>query len=121
MFRLFHFLALFGYLNMLCYEVNTCGFFGTPSASANETFVEVVLEEVLNLNHAESDKNIPSIVFDDYRTMGFFLGILPAIMIFAWLFSRAIKLLNTLDHPFYFSKTQCLPGYYNFLYRYRPF
>lgn len=121
MFRLFHFLALFGYLNILCFEVKTCDFFGSGTITTNETLVEVVLEEVLDIKHAENQEIVPSIIFDDYRTMAFFLGILPAIMVVAWLLARVVELLKSLDHPFYLSKTQCLPGYYNFLYRFRLF
>lgn len=121
MFRLFHFLALFGYLNLLCFEVNSSCFFNSGEVKTNETFVEVLLEEVLNMKHADSDEPVPNIFFDDYRAMSLILGLLPAILIFSWLLVRVKELIKTQDHPFYLSKTLCLPGYYSFLYRYRPF
>ncbi|MCT1525521.1 hypothetical protein [Sphingobacterium hotanense] len=121
MFRFLHFLALFGYLNILCYEVKQTDYFGLATKESNETFVEVVLEEVLNINHSELPESLPGIIFDDYRIFSLLVGFLPMVMVFTWLLSRLINRLKDQDHPFYLSKTLCLPGYYSFLYRYRPF
>ncbi|WP_313259861.1 hypothetical protein [Sphingobacterium sp.] len=121
MFRLLHFLALFGYLNVLCLEVKSIDLFGSANVVANETLVEVVLEEVLNLTHPVNSEALPEIIFDDYRILSLFLGLIPLVFIFNWLISRLYRVKSTLKHPFYLSKTLCLPGYYQFLYRYRPF
>ncbi|MGB7528938.1 MULTISPECIES: hypothetical protein [Sphingobacterium] len=121
MFRLLHFLALFGYLNVLCLEVKSMDLFGSANIIASETLVEVVLEEVLDLSHADHSERLPEIIFDDYRIFSLFLGLIPLVLFFAWLVSRIYRVRSSINHPFYLSKTLCLPGYYQFLYRYRPF
>ena len=121
MFRLLHFLALFGYLNVLCLEVKSSDLFGGSTLVANETLVEVVLEEVLDLTHSENAETLPEIIFDEYRIALLILGVLPMVLVFTWLISRMSGFRITHKHPFYLSKTLCLPGYYQFLYRYRPF
>ena len=121
MFRIFHFLALFGYLNILCYEVNITGLYSDAVIHPNETFVEVVMEEVLNMEHSEEDKSLLNIFFDDYRILFFSFILIPLVMVFKWLIARLTRFLREEKHPFYFSKTLCLPGYYRFLSRYRPF
>ncbi|WP_156308620.1 hypothetical protein [Sphingobacterium endophyticum] len=121
MFRLLHFLALFGYLNVLCLEVKSSDLFGSSALIANETLVEVVLEEVLDLTHAEQSETLPEIIFDEYRIFSLMLGLIPLVLVFTWLLSRLSRIIPLIKHPFYLSKTLCLPGYYQFLYRYRPF
>ncbi|MFD1165831.1 hypothetical protein ACFQ2C_09475 [Sphingobacterium daejeonense] len=121
MFRLLHFLALFGYLNVLCLEVKSFDLFGSSTVVANETLVEIVLEDVLDLTHTDNSETLPKIIFDEYRIFSLILGLLPLVLVFTWLISRISRLITTIKHPFYLSKTICLPGYYQFLYRYRPF
>ncbi|MGJ1206417.1 hypothetical protein [Sphingobacterium lactis] len=121
MFRLMYFFALFGYLNILCYEVKSSDLFGFFPVESNETFVEVVLEEVLNMQHPQEGDVLPEIIFDDYRILSLFLGLIPLVLVFTWLIARLREQLTTIKHPLYLSKTLCLPGYYSFLYRYRPF
>ncbi len=121
MFKILHFLALFGYLNILCYEVKQSDYFGLTPKVSNETLVEVVLGEVLDINHTELPESLPEIIFDEYRIFTLFIGLLPMVMFFTWLLARVLNPIKEQEHPFYLSKTLCLPGYYSFLYRYRPF
>lgn len=121
MLRLLHFLALFGYLNVLCYEVKYCNIVDFMPVASSETFLEVVLEEVLDFSSSGQDKSLPHIFFDDYRILFLFLGIIPVVIFFTWLLRRLFRVVKEVSHPFYISKTLCLPGYYTFLYRYRPF
>ena len=114
-------MALFGYLNILCYEVKQADYFGLAPQASNETFVEVVLEEVLNFSHSDEPENLPDIIFDDYRIFALMLGFLPLVLLVSWLLAKVTLLINDRKHPFYLSKTRCRPGYYHFLYRYRPF
>lgn len=121
MFRILHFLAIFSYLNVLCFEVKCSELLGYQRVSSNETFVEVVLEEVLNFQHEDGEKNIPVIIYDEYRIFSLLLAVVPLVLIFTWLLSRFLFLQKSVKHPVYLSKTNCLPSYYQFLYRYRPF
>ncbi len=121
MLRILHFLALFGYLNVLCYEVKYCNVLDFTPVASSETFLEVVLEEILDIAHPDQHENLPDIFFDDYRIIMLTLGVLPIILIFSWLVRRLFLFVKEVDHPDYISKTLCLPGYYTFLYRFRPF
>ncbi|ERJ61033.1 hypothetical protein [Sphingobacterium paucimobilis] len=121
MLRILHFLALFGYLNVLCYEVKYCNIVDFKPVSSSETLLEVVLEEILDVTHPEQHENLPNIFFDDYRILMLILGVLPVILFFCWLVRKLFLFSKEIDHPAYVSKTLCLPGYYTFLYRFRPF
>lgn len=119
---IFHTLALFSYLNLLCFEVKFCvDSFDVAPIHSNESLIELVLENVLDVDHSELPESLPEIIFDDYRILALSIALLPVILFFAWLIRRALTVLNHRSHPLYLSKTICLPGYYTFLYRYRPF
>lgn len=121
MFRLLNFLALFGYLNILCFEVRSGDVFGFFPVEAGETFVEVVLEEVLDLDQAQN-AILPAIVFDEYRTNVVLTDLIPLVLVIACLFCRLlIESKSTVNNRYYLSRNICRPGYYRFLYRYRPF
>lgn len=119
--RVLHIFFLLAYLNILCYEVKYCSFFYSTPVESSETLLEIVLEEVLNLSHSDSQEPIPTILFDDYRILSLALAILPIILFFSWLVRKIFPPLKDNEHPIYLSKTMCLPGYYSFLYRFRPF
>lgn len=122
MFRILHFLALFGYLNILCFEVRSSDIFGFLPVEASETLVEVVLEEVLDLEQHQSAEVLPTIFFDDYRTDVVLLDLIPLVLLITWLFTGLIiESKKTTSNRFYLSRSICRPGYYSFLYRYRPF
>lgn len=121
MFKLLHFLALFGYLNILCFEVKFNNIIDFVPVEASETLLEVVLEEVLDLEHGPADEVLPELVFDEYTIFALALGVLPVVLIFSWLLRIHSSRIKEVKHPIYLSKTICLPGYYKFLYRYRPF
>lgn len=119
--QVLYIVSLLAYLNILCYEVKYCSFFYSTPLESNETLLEFVFEEVLNLSHSDSQETIPTIIFDDYRILSLALAILPVVLFFSWLVRRIFPPLKDNEHPTYLSKTMCLPGYYNFLYRLRPF
>ena len=122
MFRIVNFIALFGYLNILCFEVRSNDVLWSFPVEASETIVEVVLEEVLDLEQHHSAEILPNIIFDDYRADFPLSNLIPFVLVFCWVFSFIIsELRKPLNNPFYLSRVLCRPGYYRFLYRYRPF
>ncbi len=116
-----YFMALFGYLNILCYEVKYCNLFDSKPVAASETILEVVLEDILELDHNHEKEKLPEIMFDDYRILVLLLSILPVILYFSWLLRRIYLINDRVIHSIYYVKRLILPGYYTFLYRYIPF
>lgn len=107
---------------MLCFEVQSSDILWAFPVEASETLVEVVLEEVLDLEQNQSAEIFPNIIFDDYRADFPFTDIIPLILLISWLFASVIRELKTsVNNRFYLSRSLCRPGYYQFLYRYRPF
>lgn len=119
--KVLYFLALFGYLNILCYEVRYCTLFDSTPVAASDTFLEVVLEDVLDLEHSHERETFPEIMFDDYRILHVIVGILPAVLFVLWLMRRFYLLNDRINHTVYYLKRLLLPGYYTFLYRFRLF
>lgn len=121
MWRMVHFIALISYLNILCFEVKYCNSFHLQPMAAGETLIEVVLEDMLNLEHQDGEERVPEIMFDDYRIMVLALGIIPLVFYFTWLLRRGYAANDKVKHLIYYLKRLILPGYYTFLYRYRLF
>lgn len=121
MHRILYFLAFFGYLNVLCYEVKYCNLFDPVPVSSSETLLEVVLEDILDLDHNHENEKLPEIMFDDYRILAMFLGTLPVVLYFSWLLSRLYATSDKIKHRIYYLRRLIFPGYYTFLYRYIPF
>ncbi len=119
--KVLYFLALFGYLNVLCYEVKYCTLAESIPVAASETLLEVVLDDVLHLDHNQDKEEYPVIKFDDYRILGSFFSVLPTILLVSWLLRRLYLLNDSIKHPVYYLRRLILPGYYTFLYRYRLF
>ncbi|WP_231390151.1 hypothetical protein [Sphingobacterium pedocola] len=112
---------LFGYLNMLCYEVRFDDFVNLNPIEANETLLELVFEEMFDLENPDASAAIPEIIYDEYQIIQFSLGVMPAELIFGWLLCMIFLLAKTTPLFNRKDKTQNRPGYYSFLYRYRPF
>lgn len=121
MYKLLYFLAFFGYLNVLSYEVKYCNLFNLKPVAASETLLEVVLDDIFDLDHNEEKEILPEIMFDDYRILVLFLSIIPTILYFSWLLRRVYLSNDRIRHSIYYIKRLILPGYYTFLYRFRPF
>ena len=105
----------------MCFEVKYGNALDLTPIESNETFIEVVLQEVLDLNHEDLPENLPEIIYDEYRISGLSLALIPAVLFFTWLVYDVLLRYKSLKHPIYLSKTICLPGYYSFLSRYRLF
>jgi len=121
MYKLLYFLAFFGYLNILCYEVKYCNLKESIPIASNDTLLEVVFDDILDLEHNEEKEILPEIMYDDYRIMVNFISIMPIVLYFSWLLRRLLVANDTIKHTIYYVKRLILPDYYTFLYRYRPF
>ena len=119
--KILYFLALFGYLNVLCYEVKYCNLLNLTPVSSSDTLLEVVLEDIFEMSHHTDKEDLPEIMFDDYRILVLFLGIIPAVLIVSWLLRKLLLSNEIIRHAIYFVRRSILPGYYTFLYRFRPF
>lgn len=119
--RVLYFLALFGYLNVLCYEVKYCTILDSMPIAASDTFLEVVFEDVLDLEHNHAKEEFPDIKFDDYRILSVIVGILPAVLFVLWLLRRLYLRNDKVKHSIYYVRRLIQPGYYTFLYRYGLF
>lgn len=116
-----HFLALFSYLNILCFEVKYGNLIDLTPIESNETFVEVVLGKVFQVGQSEIPQHLPEIIYDEYRVSGFSIGLVAAVLLIAWFCAHVLLVTGSITHPVYSSRTQFLPGYYSFLTRYQLF
>lgn len=119
--KLFHFLALFGYINILAYEASCSTVKGNSSFFDGDSFIEFVLEDVL---HIPYDEQVPDaeVLFEEYRIFSSGKSLLPILFFLTTLlFSVRYYTEEKQTHPFYTNKSTCLPGYYSFLFRYKLF
>jgi hypothetical protein len=119
-FKLFHFLALFAYLNIIVYEPGLNPGEHKPYKFDGDSLIEYVLDDLLDvpLSNNLEDIEIPN---ENYRPFNAGIFIMPALLFISIFLFREIGRLIVIDHPFYRNKSFCLPGYYSFLFRYKPF
>jgi len=119
--KLFHFLALFSYLNILAYEASNHSMNNNHTFFNGDSFIEFVLDDLLDIpfNEHAPDVEVP---FDEYRIFNSGVHIMPVLLFLAAFFfgKRFFTYIRTY-HPFYNNKSNCLPGYYLFLFRFKPF
>ncbi|MDQ1152711.1 hypothetical protein [Sphingobacterium zeae] len=117
--KIFHLLILFAYLNLLTYDS-----FSSATGQvvhAGETIVEYFLDDVLDLDPIQSSHEEKVLLQDDYRIFAVNSQVLPIFIFVFGIVFTALCFAKDDEHPFYRSKTICRPGYYHFLYRFRPF
>jgi len=119
--KLFHFLSLFAYLNITVYEA------GAGSASekqymfAGDSIIEFLLDDVMDIpmKHHGNDIEIPNEKYRIFQTGTF---VAPILLFFLLIFIfKAIGRTIKVSHPLYQNKSFCLPGYYSYLFRLKPF
>ncbi|MEJ5055076.1 hypothetical protein [Sphingobacterium sp. MYb382] len=119
MFKLLHFLALFGYLNLLSFEVKYADVAEMTPITATDSLLEVLFEDVLNFeSHSEK---LPELMFDDYSNMVKTILLIPLFFILTWLCRKLLLFERIIKHPVYSFNRLPQPGYYTFLYRFFPF
>lgn len=119
--RLFHFLALFGYMNIISYEASCNTLQNGPALFDGDSLIEFVLNDVLDI---PLEKQVPDaeVLFDEYRIFQSGVYVLPILFLLAaFSFGLLFFIIKKEYHPFYRNKSICLPGYYSFLFRYKPF
>ncbi|MFA4869207.1 MAG: hypothetical protein WC623_13455 [Pedobacter sp.] len=116
--KLFHFLSLFAYLNTITYEG---GETSVKNIFAGDSFIEFVLDDVMNIpmDNLVDDIEIPN---ESYRLFNSIIHIMPAILlVLSFFLARQIGKVIVIEHPFYKTKSVCLPSYYSHLFRFKPF
>ncbi len=122
-FKLVHFFVLLCYINILAYEVGGNSYVENRTSILNgESILEFVLDDVLDLPISKSASDV-EILYEEYRTTQQQAYLLPAILVVLFSFGLAIApIVERIKHPLYTGKKrQIIPGYYAFLYRYKPF
>lgn len=116
--KLFHFLSLFAYLNIITYEG---GETSEKNTFAGDSVIEYVLNDVMNIpmHDLVDDIEIPN---DSYRLFNSTIHIMPAILlVLSFFLNGPIEKIRVIEHPFYKTKSICLPSYYTHLFRFKPF
>ncbi|WP_316818885.1 hypothetical protein [Pedobacter nyackensis] len=116
--KLFHFLSLFAYLNIITYEG---GDTSIKHVFAGDSVLEFVLDDVLDIpmDSLAGDIEIPN---ESYRVFSTVIHIIPAVLLMLSFFLfKQIGRIIVIAHPFYKTKSVCLPSYYSHLFRFKPF
>ncbi len=119
LFKLFYILGLFAYLNTIVYEA---GFSSVSNDNAldGHSLVEYVFDDLLNYSGTTTqDIKVPN---EEYRTVKAATPAFAAVAFFLCFFLyRQFTATAEISHPFYKARSFCLPGYYSFLFRLKPF
>lgn len=116
--KFFHFLGLFAYLNIIVYEADSTTA-NKSTVLVGDSLVEYFVDDLLDFPKSTTDD--PEIPHEDYRHFKAGSHVLAvAVILICFLFSRQL-LPSSIEHPFYKAKSFCLPGYYSFLFRFKPF
>ena len=116
--KFFHFLGLFAYLNIIVYEADSTAV-NKSTVLGGDSLVEYFVDDLLDIPKSNTDD--PEIPHEDYRLYKAGNHVLAAtVILICFIFSRQI-LPRIIEHPFYKAKSFCLPGYYSFLFRFKPF
>ena len=119
LFKLFHFIGLFAYLNIIVYEA---GFNAVSKDTMldGHSIVEYVVDELLNLPKTNvQDIKVPN---EEYRSVKAATPVSSVIaFVLCFFLFRQFVITKVANHPFYRARSFCLPGYYSFLFRLKPF
>jgi len=119
--KLFHFLSLFAYLNIIVYEAGASPSVDKQYIFAGDSIIEFFLDDVMDIpmKSQGNDLEIPN---EEYRVLQSGNFVAPIIFFFFLIlaFSRICRAIIT-SHSFYQNKSFCLPGYYSYLFRLKPF
>lgn len=119
LFKFFHIVGLFAYLNIIVYEA---GFnaLSKDTTLDGHSLVEYVIDDLLDLPKTNiEDLRIPN---EEYRVVKAATPALAAIAFFLCFFLyRQLISTRVVEHPSYKARSLCLPGYYSFLFRLKPF
>ncbi|SFC13853.1 hypothetical protein SAMN05421747_10533 [Parapedobacter composti] len=119
--KLFNFLALFAYINCLCYQDGPYHGQYDRGLLDGDPLIEIVLDDLLDfpLNDAANESDFH---YEKYRpNFGAFslAQLLPKQLVAS--LTQLPLLLSTPMKSAFGSKLKCLPGYYLYLFRLKPF
>lgn len=119
LFKFLHIVGLFAYLNIIVYEA---GFnaLSKDTVLDGHSLVEYVVDDLLELPKTNiQDLKIPN---EEYRVVKASTPVLGVIaFLLCFFLHKQLRLGRIIEHPFYKAKSFCLPGYYSFLFRFKPF
>jgi hypothetical protein len=119
--KLFYFLALFGYLNIIAYQASCNSVENKHAIFDGDSLIEFVLNDLLDIPLKKQSPDA-EVTFKKYSISYWVIFLLPIIILLAtYFFGQRFVVVKKLSHPIYKAKSLCLPGYYSFLFRYKPF
>ena len=117
LFKFFYFLGLFAYLNIIVYEAGTNSV-NKHTVLDGDSLVEYVIDDLLDLPKSNVDDiEIQNEKYSLFNTGNYIVT--AAVLICFFLYRQILPTLT--EHPLYKTKSFCLPGYYSFLFRLKPF
>lgn len=119
--KIFHFLALFAYLNTITYHEGSSFSNSERFDLDGDSLVEFILEDVLDLPLHQEDDDL-EMPYDEYR-ISVIHATLPPLFIRYNNFSIPITPLEDpqIITSLFGSKILLTPGYYTYLFRLKPF
>jgi hypothetical protein len=119
--KLFYFLALFGYLNIIAYQASCNSVENKHAIFDGDSLIEFVLNDLLDIPLKKQSPDA-EVSFKKYSISYWVIFLLPIIILLTtYFFGQRFVVVKKLSHPIYKAKSLCLPGYYSFLFRYKPF
>lgn len=119
--KLFHFLSLFAYLNIIVYEAGASPAVDKQYNFAGDSIIEFVLDDIMDIPMKTNGNDI-EIPYEKYRVFQTGNFIMPELLFFFLIFAfTSICKTIKISHPLYQNKSFCLPGYYSYLFRLKPF
>lgn len=119
--RFLHFLVLFAYINIIGYEPGPVTASGDKYLFESDSLIEFFLNDILDIPVSSGGKEIDA-VNDNYQPGNAINYVFSAVLFLLsfFLFKRIRKVVRSI-HPFYSAKSFCLPAYYSYLFRLKPF
>lgn len=117
--KFFHYLWLFAYLNVIVYEAAFIAADKQPMLEGN-ALVENVIGNIIDIPEVTGQEvTVPN---EEYRFLKRSNHMITAIvLVLCFFLGRRLFSAKITEHPFYKTKSFCLPGYYSFLFRFKPF
>ncbi len=119
--RLLCFLALIAYVNTIFHQDGHVHGGGSCQIIDGTPLIEIVLEDVLEIPVGEEQKTQQQFQYDDYRPASSkWISIVPPTRAIDW---NPLPVADILDFTALVPNTKisCLLGYYDFLFRLKPF
>lgn len=119
--KFLHFLVLFAYINIIAYELGPVTANGDKRLLEKDSLIEFFLNNILDIPMNADIVEVEH-VNENYRPVHVFSFAFSTVLFLLgfFLFKKFPKVISS-SHPFYSSKSFCLPAYYSYLFRLKPF